>query len=283
MLYKSLFRFISANLMEQTKQSVRSKPDWFFQGLVLAAIPAVAYMLAFSFELGYASYFHIPISLISLSTAQFCVALISLISIGVTGFLMVNSLHKIFLRFTYKNKNLNEIILRWSLIVILVVIALSYMGAPTKGIFVVVAVLIACLAILDLLVTPQFRKLNAVINKGEEEYNQSLQEQSPWLRVERAFGIRLGNLILSSLVLLLLAFSVGNYSASHQVGFLVQEGTTPLVVVRTYDGNMVTTIFDPETRKVLQTFVIRKIGDDPNALYVQEDIGPLISTPAKTK
>ena len=91
------------------RQMVGSKPDdkkqedksrfriaWLSEGLLIAVLPVSAYLLTFTFESAYCSYFSIPLELISLSMTTILNACLSTAVLVVTFFFIAEFLVKAF-------------------------------------------------------------------------------------------------------------------------------------------------------------------------------------------
>jgi hypothetical protein len=79
-----------ANRMEPERQSTRS---WITDGIAIAAITALAYVVSFLYETGFCTIFNIPLSFISLSLTTIFVAAGTLFIVAAFIFGIANLLY----------------------------------------------------------------------------------------------------------------------------------------------------------------------------------------------
>ena len=264
--------------MEKANEHKSIYGNWLLQGVALASIPAFAYVLAFIYESGYASYFHIPVSLISISPTLFCASMISLVSLAVAGFLFFNTIYKSLHTFTYKHPGLNRIVSRCSVFITLALLLLIFARVPASTIRIFLLVLVGILALADFVVIPLLKKVNSALDRANQDLVDSLKVHEPVNRLEKILGIKIGWVLVAAVALLFGSFLAGSSMAANQQPFAVQEGSNPLVVLRIYDNVMIMAPFDQKTKKVDRIFFTRPVGNNPDAMIVQENIGPLVPT-----
>ncbi len=84
-------------------------------------------------------------------------------------------------------------------------------------------------------------------------------------------------LVLMFIALLFLSFSTGQIKAKSQDKFLIVHSVPETVVLRIYGDNLICAPFERERNQVTRSFVIRKMGDNPDIILNVEMVGPLRS------
>lgn len=83
-------RVIMADTSSSTAD-VTPKSTWLLpEGIVIALVPALAYAIALLYEVGFAGYFSIPISLIDVDLSSFVISLFSLLIVTIVLFFIAN-------------------------------------------------------------------------------------------------------------------------------------------------------------------------------------------------
>lgn len=249
--------------------------NWLLQGLTLASVPALAYFLAFLYERGYATFFHIPTDLIVVSPYSFCEALIGLIATMIVGFILYNEIYKIFHMFTYKYPRIDAVIYRWSTYLCIVFLILFLSDAPTPVVVVLLGVALIFLVLSDFVLMPVFRGMNKLLNTASQDMVDSLEQHQPLLKVERWFGLKLSQCIIGLLSLSIICFLVGKGNAKLQSTFTVEESSAPMVVLRVYGDTLVLAPVNKIAHQISPSFILKKVGADTTVVTVEENLGPL--------
>lgn len=262
--------------MEHTTSTGGRERSWLIQGIALSCIPAFAYLLAFIHEMGYLIFFGIPSEFISLSTAQFCVALTSLTALATTGFFMMNTVHKGLHTFTYKHPKLNGTVSSWSVYLVITIMVLSITQIPLKVAIVVLFIELIFLALLDLVLVPIARKINTEFDKTTPGLSEFMEKSSPLSRFERIVGVRIKTVVTGVCVTIFISALLGTFDARQKKEFvLLKTPNSSFVVIRAYGDTLLTAELLPENR-IGEKIIIQKIGEGPVGEYfTNEDTGPL--------
>lgn len=263
----------------------KEKMNWLFQGLVLAAIPAFAYLLAFTYELGYAMFFGIPIELISLSTALFCLVFIALIPLSIVGFYLFNSIFKGIHLFTHKYPKVDRFANNWSLWIVISTMYLIYLtDIPWVSVLKIVLSLLVFLIVFDLLIRPLYQKMNKALEKGNDYRFTFLYLDEPITRIEKMLGLSMNKLLSFIFLVFLSTFLIGMSTGSRTQMFMITTDIPTKIVLRTYNGYMVLANFDRGTKEVGDEFITKQIGDLQGSFKWENtgEVEPLGSIYSKT-
>lgn len=260
-----------------SSQTARERSNWLIYSLVIAGIPIMGYILAWTYELAFCSVFHIPRELIAVSWTNIIIAISSIIgsAVIILGLLQI----PISLR-TLGIRPRNIIIRR--LIVHLVMF--SFFGI----IFMVYSSYIPNLAMVLLFPLPflfrdfgapliQQRKVSGYRSKLEAQEEQHKSQASP--EVPTFIRKHLSTILLVIVVFLLfliLAHFEGTKSALDKEHFLVPSAYPQSVVLKVYDDTMICSPIDRETKQVSEIFFFIEVGSDSSLKFTMEKVGPLI-------
>lgn len=248
--------------------------NWLYQGIVLASVPASAYLLAFLFEFGYASAYNIPVELISLSTTQFCVALIAVVSIVLMGFYLFNTIFKTIHLITHKHPKVDRIATSWSVWIAIAIIFTTFVHIPFRDGKWIVLILVVGLALADFVIIPVAKWINNKLNENNEEFQKSLTEKLPMSRLEQYTGVKASATLTTLIVLLLGSFFLGISEASRKDTYMVSYGEPSMIVLRIYDGNMIVANFDSNTKSISRDFSVIPVGSTERT-FTFDQVGKL--------
>jgi len=257
---------------------------WARSGLAVAALSAVAYLLAFSYERGYASHFGIPPSLIRLSLTTVLQAMIILLGFLLLMFLVVNGLSTILL--AHRSNIIYRIILnKWPWFLLILGGTFIYGGTEKKIPFLYPILGILLLGLLFELIQPflmkrqektYLEKLKAL----ERERLESERKEPPTLSLSTYISGTRGGLLGLRLVILvyvlyLVSSSLGDSEAIKQKNFLVVEGQNDIAVLRIYEGRLICAPFERKTNEVQNSLLIIDSSGQNGLKLNWEEIGPL--------
>lgn len=231
------------------------------QGIVIAGIPVIGYLMAFCYELGYVSHFKITNEVIDISlfaiflrTFEF---LFFIIAVSLGGSFLTIIINK-FIPVKYITfKNSLVILLIIYLIFVILILYISL-----KGIYLHQYVnLIMFWAVINysLCIPIYFFKKESIYNN----------------RV-----IKIISIIFLSSFLLLTYYNLGFYSAVTQSEFLILANTQKeqeKAVIRFYSDHIILVPFDRKNQTFSDQFYISIVGDQ-NISFKYESIGPLTLT-----
>jgi hypothetical protein len=244
--------------------------------LVLAIVPALGYALTVLHEVGYMTYFNLPLSLIRIETPM---ALIT--SAYVLGFFLLFLF--LFDSFTEPIESfVNNTTSNWFLpaALYLVYASIPYITRAKlmeDGDYVDLQV--ACYMFLGLYFSLFCHSFKTSVANRIEESNAKDEQIKYWSRtLFRRLPRPLLALIGIALLAIYFSFNLGVSEARHQKWFLIPESAPDAVVFRIYGDNLVTSKFDRVNQEMIPRFTIQPLGDaSPKeaAVLKYEPIGPL--------
>lgn len=252
----------SSNVDEATKRP-RLWP--FSLALIIAAIPAMGYLFAYSYQAGYAQAFGIPPELIRLSILDvvrvwFPVVGLIVMALGAGGvfllFLPLEALRRA------------ARLIATTLGAGIVAAFLVTISAEWK-VWVVFVVLTAVVLFVPLVFSKRHRK-----PKKQESNRQPMviDYVMPWIWA-----------VVIVVVFAVWSGVIGWSYATHRTDFMVLSGQPPLVVLQVYDDVLVTAPYTPasdgKTGEVLESFTIYKMDALPTRPVLYLEIGPLKASP----
>ncbi|HEC36033.1 MAG TPA: hypothetical protein ENI39_05810 [Anaerolineae bacterium] len=246
-----------------------------FEGLLVAAISAYAYIFAFVYEAGFAQVFSIPLSFIAVSLTNVLVAGGSLLLVG---HLVVSVGNLVFMMSDIFSGPISKRIKR---LVPLLLFSLALV-CVTSGTRLLPSFIIACAVGWLIAIFFQFI-FPLLTQRGKGSYREKLVAQddldartSDWYDLlARRLGVGPYSLVLLLLMALVVVYYAGQSTAMRQSTYLVTSTSPEMVVLRVYGGNMVCAPFDRDTREVKPSFVVLKVGEDPGLALHSEHVGPL--------
>lgn len=246
-------------------------------GLIVAAVSVASYALAFSYEAGFATFFHIPDALIEVDvTVVFSVfSALCMFALGIYVFLDWVGVRSIWGRLS--RPLIRFVVLNFSMYLIAgfyVVVLMGFgIGEP-----VLLLALLSCFVFVTgpyLIISFRTRQTHGGYLKALE--NLLAQKDNNYLtaRLVSIFGARIVNAAVGLMVIDMMVYGFGYYRARSQNEYYVIQSSPPQVVLRFYPDAVITTNFDGRTRMIGQTIdILRKNAVDRLDLRY-EKIGPL--------
>jgi hypothetical protein len=258
--------------MANEQQSVRS---WITEGIMIAGITALAYLVSFLYEAGFCRAFNIPLEFISLSLRTILVAVGALFIIAISVFLVVNALLMIGV-FDFSNP-ISVAISRIAIFsLVLIAYILVYAKQWRSWIWMVIPLLFVALLdfIYPLISQPgkgSYRnKIESWEQKKVEEDNRSLGRL-----LHNRFGNTGTTIFLIIWFVLSTAYAAGKARAQQGEHFLVVEQSTELVVLRSYSDYLLTAPLNRATKEVESKFYLLKMSEMNKTPLTLEKVGPL--------
>lgn len=246
------------------------------EGVLLAIASSWAYLLAFYYEKGFASYFKIPIDFIGIGLVNILV----LAALVIGGLLFLFPLMNLLIMFFPRNIHpvLSREFIPFGLIILLTIIQIYLYGMAGWiywTVYLVMLIIIACVVFVLPLIF--HRKKEGYVNKLEAQ--QQIDDGVSTLADQAA--IRFGpNSLLIALILMLsinISENAGRAAALRQTEFMVTNTVPELVVLQIYGDNMICAPFDRNTKEIQRKFSIIKMASDSKLVLNLENIGPLHS------
>jgi hypothetical protein len=260
------------NTLSNAEERQLTKP-WFTEGIIIAAIPLVAYGLTFAYEYGYATFFDIPIEVINLTLTNVLMLCLIWLMIMVTVFQLSNIVYQIW----PKGQKVHPIYLKLQKHIpvwIVVISFLSIYGTTLKEWVIGVGIILTLIGLdfLRVIIHHQdkqgFReKLIADLNTPEPEGILDF--------LDRRIGASIVTIMIVLFFSFMISIFVGNFEARKKTKFLVINQTQELVVLRTYGDKLICAPFYRTTKEVKRTFIILKMAENPSLTLNPEKVGPL--------
>lgn len=261
----------------QRKAERDGRSSFLTEGLLLAALSATAYLVAFLYERGYCDHFGIPTLLIAPSTSNILAAAVA-VSVGFLGTIpFLGSFTSIVrdVRSSERLKPYRSIILTNILLAMAAIIGATLYGVS----WTLVSVLFTIFILIN------------ITNFGPPamRYRQYKTWRERFLATEEAemrsggsidllldsLGPRMMKVVLVVIVLLFASYIVGNANANRQKDFFVLNDPPNYVVLRSYGDTLVTSKLDRAAKQTGSEFLFLRISNIERLKLTAERIGPL--------
>lgn len=242
------------------------------EGLLLAAVPAAGYWLAFLFELGYCGYFDIPTQFVEISITNILFAILGLFGVLAT-------LHMYAQAFYSVGRHIPQVI-RNSLI------KLALVSLPMAGIALVdrmsprtIAVVFGPLVfsvVFAEFILPLFnhRETNGYLNKLKAQHKTDIQQPELLDPIAKAIGRNGLLIILIIIILSFCAYFAGGYTAKIKRDFMVVIGHHESVVVKHYSGQFLVSPFNRQHKSISAMYELIS-PESGRFRFKYERIGPI--------
>lgn len=227
------------------------------EGLLIAMAPVVAYALTLSFMVGFAEFFHVPASFLSLNIGTM---------FSTAGDLLIPAalvLQVFFAAYYFMPRREHPVAERFAIalpIVALLVFKLAIFGTRWQEWLPTLLVLIVMAPLLF-----SFRPSAGafLIDRRVSRYLETITFR------------RIALLYIVAWMALTISHDVGRASAMFQQEYLVPASSPETVVLTSFGDNLIIAAFDRKTKEVDRSFSILKKGEDPKLVLRWERIGPL--------
>lgn len=240
------------------------------EGLVIAALPVLAYLLTFCYELGYTSEFNIPIHLITPNITTIFIAAGSILFVVVLAFIFVNLIYTLF----QKDGSLPRRLVKYAPLIVMLYIYINLFGLNWEEYIFIIILLVFFLALEFLLPLIGQRKVKGYKNKlaAQDEFDSKLV--TLYGKVFRLTGRTMAYIILYVIMLAQISLAAGRSEAYKQTEYLVIDKQCEQVALRIYGDIIIAAPVDVRNRTVENKFYIYNINNYDLVLQL-EDIGPL--------
>lgn len=246
-----------------------NKSKWLTEGLLIAAAPVAAYLLALSYISGYARYFQIPVELLSLNAGTLFVIGGKILSVAIIIFMF---LMLIFQFLSADSPILVKIlmVLPWVALVYLEAVLFRFPWREWR-----LNLIFSVVLALEFFIIP-------LRHTDKPSYVEKLQEETRRFNAGRSLSARIfqskpivwlfGFLVWFSLTI---SSDAGHFEAMWKTDFLIPSSEPAHVVVSTYGDYIIVAPFDKQTKEIERSFSLLKKGDDPKILFQWQSVGPL--------
>lgn len=256
--------------MEQEQNKNKS---WITEGLLIASVPFLGYLISYLYEKGFCSVFDIPYQFISLNVNAIFFASGSLIFFAISYLLFIDNV-SIFIVPYYKKDDLiwNEIALFAPFWAFGIGIIAIYGSAWKEWLPFFIPIIIV--TILDF-GFPLFRKDKKTYLekfKAQVEIDKSVHSLTS-LFLRGKVNKEILFIILALISFFTFSYSLGRSNALKQKEYLVTNENKPRVVLRIYDNKLILVPLSKNTVKKI--FSVQELAEDPKLELILEKIGPL--------
>lgn len=241
----------------------------------MATIPLAGYLVAFVYEAGFCTVFHIPLSFITLTPTIVFVAISALTLVLAPLFWLANIMCMIGLDLRDPIiRSLTRVAIPGMLFLLLV-----GMNPNAWREWIWLLSLVAFLALLEFglpLLTQRDKKSYREKLLGQEAIDARTSDLFDVFG--RRFGTWVLNVAMVMIMAILLSYTAGKGQANRQKEFLVLASSPETVVLRVYGDDLVCAQFDRATKEVQPNFFVIKrvtVSSDPRIQLNLEEVGPL--------
>lgn len=240
--------------------------QWLFssEALVVAALPIVGALLAFSFEAGFLWHYGVPLGLMRIDVVRIAVASVVMVPLMAIFVLYVSAWRRVITG----GGPLREYFLTLVAAVCLVAAAFSLLDLPRKWWVLASAVVVAILS--DLLLPLWSRSEGSSYFQAFKAYHSHPKPES--FDDRRVFHLK-GVAYLVVVACLFVAY-IGKWYAQEKEDYYMVPGHRFKAVVEVYDGLAVMVAFDPETKEILPELTLFPLAGGTVVLR-REPIGEL--------
>jgi len=244
------------------------------EAALLALATAAAYLLAFRYESGYASYFGIPTDLIAVDLRSLLLFGVGFVTLAVALLIAVNFLVMTFPSKVHPALKRTLFTITFFSIFCFIPVALYGIDHPEKWWWVLI---IYILLLFFQLIYPVFaaKREHGYLNKLAAFHASADRRPDLDTAAEARFGMSPVLLVSLFLIGIAIARIGGEATAMKRTSFLVLGSKPPRVVLRTYGDTLVCALADLERHEVIADFLLIKVGNNSYPLTLQ-DVGPLV-------
>jgi len=259
-------------------------------GTFVAALSGAAYLLAFNYELGYASAFGIPRAFIKVDLVTVLTTFGALLSLILILFLLADFAYSVL---TQREDPIRRTILKrsfWLIYFVVSIVVYAGTGPEQYQYIKWFAFLILFLILFDFIIMPlitqrgkgsYFEKLEAVERKEREDKGEG-KSLLKILQSTRGGTIVL-NLILGLLILLTVCYNMGRAKALAQTDFLLLDEEKPTVVLKVYGDLLICASFNKDSKQIEENLTIKNLTRQDTLKLTNKEVGPLRLAATKDK
>lgn len=248
------------------------KNRYLTESLILAALPVLAYLITFSYQAGYATYFGIPLQIIK----------INLTTIIISSFTIVTSLTLVYVisnavwMFTPKGNDPVSISIRRVVLVALIGFIIMVPFLPSRFAWVLYGSSILVILAVEFL-------FPILTQRSKAQYPEKLAAQNEieigagkhmlWYEIDKRVGRWLITSVIYACIALGVAFGVGMQRAEKNSSYYISKNNA--VVLSIYDDLAVLSPYDSKTITLSGELYFEKVGEGSTKVLRLEKIGQL--------
>ena len=252
----------------------------FISGTVLVAtFSLLGYFIAFFYEDGYLSYFHIPKQLIEVSLINILIGTIATLGSMFLLLSILNIFSQMKLLDTKtalgRSRNFALMYVAYAITMLLI-----YKTAWEQYLwFLIIA---AILLIIEFLWPFIFQKDKKTLEEkflAQEKIEREVLTSDLFGKISKKIGRPIFQCLFLFIVLLSIAFNIGRSEALNQKLFVLLGSNSDKAVLRIYSQSLIVIEFDRENKKATKSFFLIDRGDFNESMpLITEEIGPLTIT-----
>ncbi len=251
----------------------QNKKSWLTEGVVIATAPLIGYLMTYSFQWGYVSYFGMPIEFISVDLSQ-----VIRTTIGVMlSFLFLLSLYEHVPADTAKKNILYYRLLTVAPLYIYLGIYFFIHKTPfATGLFVGAIIALSLSLIVPIFTEKNKKSYKEKLEAYEEKVKLKKKSQGALsFKLYERFGDVNVGLIVNLIIILFFVEVSGEIYASNKKSFLVLTNNPNKIVLNTYNDKVICASLDRQTKIVGPSFTIYELS--PLLEFTIDKVGPLKS------
>lgn len=242
------------------------------EGILLAFVPAMMYLITYYFERGYARYFGLALDLVQVTFSSVLNTFVFISSLAIFTLLILNLTILLLPRRddpVYETIRLNVIFFVVGFSYIIYAFGLSNWREWLPY------TLLFLLPLIFILGVPLLNKGSSYSEKFDAAMTKDENVKSLFDYVISSYGPNALLPIIGFLLLPSIAGIAGRSSALTQETFIIVNTVPESVVIRNYDGNLIVAPFERQASQVESIFLVIEINEHPELLLKPEDVGPL--------
>lgn len=266
-------------MTEQTPAPNTEGRTWLTEGILIAAVPAVAYGMAFTYEYGFASYFHIPVTLIEVGLSNVFIALGYLLSAIFAMYVLAELVNPFWGKLPAPVRARLRVYIGYTFMVVIVVV----LGRASLKELGFLLIPFAVFALFDFGIPAIPQAGTTYLERVQRGHQADLSYDSVMDKV----GKTLGPLFMLTFLVLWGIFyashTAGKGSARWQKEFWVAPLESRVVLLRRYGDVFVLAPFSETAKEITPDFTLFRMGPGSSLQLRRESIGPLSVADEKEK
>jgi len=247
--------------------------SWLTEGLIIAFLPALAYLMAFSYETGFLKAYNIPSDFVEVNLNTICTFFFAII---VVGSVLLNIFLAILIITPAKYKRFFKKLIPILIYFFLVLIYVATYPLQMKKWSIMIIFLAFFLFIIFGMPLITQRNKKTYLEKVEAHEERDTQLLSTTLLHSFRQSIFPNILVIVGYIFLFISLSnvIGEFKAINKKDYIIIKGMPEIVVLRAYEDQLICSHFDRNTKQIdKKFFVVEK--KSTSVEYHQENIGPL--------
>jgi hypothetical protein len=247
--------------------------------LLLAAVTAAAYLIAFSYEAAYLSHFALPLHLVHVGPDSVLFVMATILS----GFWVFFWGADLLAMMWPKNPILQVKIARASAFIFMIGWLLKNYGFRREALWISAFPVVFYVTFEILWPLAVYRRAGSLLNRVEvdEVHEDSVRRRGLFGRLGPVLGPQYSSIAIVTLIGIFLAYTKGDADATTQVEFLVLASEPSTAVIRMYSDLVVCSRFNASNGTIEPALQFRRISAEHPLSMDLKSIGPLKQKPVQ--